>query len=82
MTVTMLSRDVQVFDLLSGEGGRELVARLQRNTAWFRDRMKSSGFTIKVSVEEMLWCVCAWGGGLVVTLGGGGEGWEGKRCAL
>lgn len=38
----------QVFDILMGEGGKELVTRLQRNTMWFRERMTSAGFNIKV----------------------------------
>lgn len=37
----------KVFDLLAGEGGRELAAQLHRNTAWFRERMSTAGFTIK-----------------------------------
>ena len=38
----------QVFDLLTGDTGRELVDKLQRNTRLFRERMTDAGFTLKV----------------------------------
>lgn len=44
----------QVFDILMGEGGKELVTRLQRNTMWFRERMTSAGFNIKVCCMTLM----------------------------
>ena len=38
----------QVFDLLTGDVGKELVDKLQSNTKLFRERMVDAGFTIKV----------------------------------
>ncbi len=39
----------QVFDLLMGGTGQELMQKLQDNTARFRHRMTDAGFTLKVS---------------------------------
>ena len=38
----------KVFDLLSGDTGKELVDKLQKNTQLFRERMVDAGFTLKV----------------------------------
>lgn len=46
--VTVIWHVLQVFDLLMGEGGQDMVAKLRRNTKWFRERMTSAGFNIKV----------------------------------
>jgi hypothetical protein len=39
---------MQVFDLLMGDVGKELVDKLQRNTKLFRERMVDAGFTLRV----------------------------------
>lgn len=49
--VLCLSLPAQVFDLLMGDVGKELVDKLQSNTKLFRERMVEAGFTIKVGVQ-------------------------------
>lgn len=46
--LTWWSCVVQVFDLLMGDSGGELVSKLHRNTKHFREKMANAGFSVKV----------------------------------
>ena len=48
LACTCMYMYMQVFDLLMGDVGKELVDKLQRNTKLFRERMVDAGFTLKV----------------------------------